>query len=389
MSKKNKGNLTFSDVVAVSADDPFQKIIPYGVFETAKYGKIEFNLAFCQKIVAHWKAKVMGNRQPFVDVNHNRGEAQGWLTELEARADGLYAAIEWTPPGKDKVASKTFRYFSADITEAQNILDGKSYWPVLAAVSLTNVPVLNVLPDVKLGELTTGGEGLKLPPSPPPTDSTHSDGAEGNPQNRKESPMDFEKILAFLKAQSAGLTPEQKKAVADALGLTAAPSAEELAAEKKKAADACAASEKAVAASEDLKAKLKLAEDTAKELRANAEGRHDQSLALAERLKVLEAKLSDTERESVIGSALKAGKIKPADKEKWEKRFADSPKATAEILGEMPANPAFSETGTGGTPAALEFSEKEIELQQRMGGYTREQAVENLKKHGGASPPAK
>jgi phage I-like protein len=81
-----------------------------------------------------------------IDENHStdlaapRGEpapARGWATELQARADGIYGKVEWSPSGAALMSEKSYRYISPVIIhdKAGNVLD-------LPRASLTNTPNL-------------------------------------------------------------------------------------------------------------------------------------------------------------------------------------------------------------------------------------------------------
>ena len=85
-----------------------------------------------------------------VDINHATSKrshlgdaipAQGWVAELSARDDGLWARVEWTPAGRDAIQSKAYRGVSAEIfvDKQQNRVIG------LSAISLTNRPAVRHL----------------------------------------------------------------------------------------------------------------------------------------------------------------------------------------------------------------------------------------------------
>ncbi len=81
-----------------------------------------------------------------IDENHStdlaapRGEpapARGWATELQARADGIYGRVAWSPSGTALMSEKAYRFISPVIIhdQAGNVLD-------LPRASLTNTPNL-------------------------------------------------------------------------------------------------------------------------------------------------------------------------------------------------------------------------------------------------------
>jgi phage I-like protein len=81
-----------------------------------------------------------------VDYEHQsltgeRAPAAGWIKELRAEADGLWARVEWTPQAQEYLRNREYRYFSPVLK-----LDPESRKPVaLLQVALTNVPAMKSL----------------------------------------------------------------------------------------------------------------------------------------------------------------------------------------------------------------------------------------------------
>jgi phage I-like protein len=81
-----------------------------------------------------------------IDYEHQslkgeRAPAAGWIKELEARDDGLYARVEWTAQAEEYLKAREYRYFSPVLR-----LDAKSRKPLaLLHVGLTNVPAIKGL----------------------------------------------------------------------------------------------------------------------------------------------------------------------------------------------------------------------------------------------------
>ena len=87
----------------------------------------------------------------------------------------------------------------------------------------------------------------------------------------------------------------------------------------------------------------------------------DQNTKLTEQVEVLketnktltatitasETKELTDRKETVISLAITEGRILPADKEKWEKRFDSQPDFTADILAEQPKVVDLTDHGTG------------------------------------------
>ena len=74
-------------------------------------------------------------------MNGRPAIAAGWITELEARADGVWGRVEWTDKGKAHVAAREYRYVSPAYYYQQDTGDIQA----IESVALTNVPNLTGL----------------------------------------------------------------------------------------------------------------------------------------------------------------------------------------------------------------------------------------------------
>ncbi len=133
--------------------EEFQLILPVGKYHNPLYGLLNISMGSCEDMVANWEAKVLGERTPYIDVDHKGGAAMGWIKELEARADGLYARIEWTEPGKELLEKGLYKYFSAQIGNHTDIHTGLEIKNVLIAATLTNTPFMNTMPEAHLNDV--------------------------------------------------------------------------------------------------------------------------------------------------------------------------------------------------------------------------------------------
>ena len=95
-----------------------------------------------------------------IDYEHQslqgeRAPAAGWIKELEARGDGLWARVDWTKQARDYLEKKEYRYFSPVLR-----LDPETRKPTsLIHVGLTNVPAINHLPPLVA---RWGGEAMAM-----------------------------------------------------------------------------------------------------------------------------------------------------------------------------------------------------------------------------------
>lgn len=87
----------------------------------------------------------------FAAANGKPAPAAGWITGLQARPDGIWGLVEWTPAGEARIASGEYRYLSPVITHAS---DGTVIRLLRAA--LTNNPNLNELKALFSANTDTG-----------------------------------------------------------------------------------------------------------------------------------------------------------------------------------------------------------------------------------------
>ncbi|MEW6386814.1 MAG: phage protease [Thermodesulfobacteriota bacterium] len=92
-----------------------------------------------------------------IDYEHQsltgaKAPAAGWIKELKAREDGLWARVEWTAQAREFLGQREYRYFSPVLR-----LEAQSRRPTaLLQVALTNVPAIQ-----GLAPLVAKYEGVK------------------------------------------------------------------------------------------------------------------------------------------------------------------------------------------------------------------------------------
>ena len=137
----------------------------------------------------------------FSAANGQPAPAAGWITELEARADGVWGRVEWTEKGRAHVAAREYRYVSPVYYHDRN-----GVIQSIESVALTNVPNLT---------------GLKALASREPS---------GQQSVTGESSMSFLKTLASLfgvtdaEPTEAAVEAAARSLVQDAHGMKAAMS---------------------------------------------------------------------------------------------------------------------------------------------------------------------
>ncbi len=127
-------------------------LFPRGTFTHPEYGTLEFDDAFFEAIKQNFEDRVLGQTEPFIDVDHDKGAAMGWIKALSIESDGMFARVEWTSPGQELIASKQFAFFSPWFGPFVDAATGTKYENVLRGGGLTNIPFLKVLPAVELWE---------------------------------------------------------------------------------------------------------------------------------------------------------------------------------------------------------------------------------------------
>jgi len=286
--------------IEIDEDEEFQMVLPVGVFYSDWYGEIIITNSFVTGMVDNWKNKVLGNRAPFIDTLHDRGKANGWIEDLDARDDGLYAKIRWTKQGQENIEEEYFKYFSSDLGQVTHIESGEKIWPVLFAVALCNTPVMNTMPQAHLSE-----------PSKQFTHSAHSDGVLNIPEGNMD--IKLADVLEYLKSAEGS----EKTVVLKELG-----------------------------ASEDHSQVVTLTETVTK-LEGEKKTLEDVNVKLSDQVKELQSKDHLRSKAEVIEKALTEGRILPKDKEEWEKRFDENPQFTTKILEGLPTAVDFKEHGNG------------------------------------------
>lgn len=103
-----------------------------------------------ERIVAATQER-LGNVQMVVDYDHaasrilqtgQPAKAAGWVQQIEARADGIYAQVEWTPAAQAAIKDREYRYVSPTF-----LIDKKSgQVRTIRNVALVNEPAIDMEP---------------------------------------------------------------------------------------------------------------------------------------------------------------------------------------------------------------------------------------------------
>ncbi len=293
-----------SEVGPVDGTDSFQKVLPVGYWFNDYYGDLVFTKTFMDRLVENWKNKALGNREPFLDTDHDGGAANAWAVALEARDDGLYVKWDWTDKGRELVSRKIYRYYSATLQEVLNTKTGETVYPVLSAVALTNRPAMDTMPDAHLSD--SRGAHSDPAKSPAPAEPI------------KEDVMELNDVITFAK----DAPDADKSQILAAVNPTILSEVETLRA-------------------------------------VNA--------TLTEQVNAANAEKLLARKTAVISKALTEARILPKDKEVWEARFDKSPDFTEEILASLPPAVDLSQHGTDHAEQKTELSEDEKRVAKALG----------------------
>lgn len=131
-------------VLAVEELPEWIRVLPLGRVELAdERPPFEVDQESLTAMVAAFQARGV---DLVVDYEHqslkgDRAPAAGWIKELQAEADGLWARVEWTAQAREYLKNREYRYFSPVLK-----LDPETRRPeALLNVALTNVPAMKCL----------------------------------------------------------------------------------------------------------------------------------------------------------------------------------------------------------------------------------------------------
>lgn len=132
------------------------QIFKKGTFDHPWYGLLEFDDEVFDTFIKNFNDNVRG-----IDIQANYGhasydEAAGWIKEIVAEGDKLFANIEWTDEAAAKIRAKKWKYISPEFDLAYKDNEtGEVYGATIVGVALTNIPFLKGMDQVssKLNEL--------------------------------------------------------------------------------------------------------------------------------------------------------------------------------------------------------------------------------------------
>lgn len=136
----------FDDAGAVEIPQKIH-IIPMGEWMHDAYGPIKITQSDLREFVQNFNANV--RKGVFITAGHEGWSelpAVGWMTELEMRDTGLWASVEWNKMGKDLLSEKAYKFFSPEFyRDYEDPQTHQIYRNVLTGGALTKSPYFKEL----------------------------------------------------------------------------------------------------------------------------------------------------------------------------------------------------------------------------------------------------
>lgn len=129
-------------------DDGWYHVVPMGEFKIRHANKVLLQVVDDRAVAAMVQRYQDAGSKLLVDFDHfsydegHKSEAAGWVVDVEARTDGLWAKIEWTDLGEPAIMNKRYRFVSPVwSSSACEDLGSNRIRPLcLESVGLTNQP---------------------------------------------------------------------------------------------------------------------------------------------------------------------------------------------------------------------------------------------------------
>lgn len=340
-------------------------LIPMGQWEHDLYGQILITRSDIQEFAQNFNAGI--RKGVFITAGHEgyaELPAQGWITKVEVRDNGLWGMVEWNELGKETLSDKQFKFFSPEFyRDYEDPQTHQLYRNVLTGGALTKQPYFKELEAVVFSE--------------PKLKETFN---ENNTMDLKdllvkkiEDLSDDEK--AFIKSHAAELTDEQKVSHTAIIDAPAEETATETD-EEKSAREAKEASDKEaenVAAGLNADGSAKTAEQLSEKILISASelavlrAKADQGANAFKELSV--KKLNDSVSALVFGENNKTGRFLPKSQDilrTFMETLNDIQRASfTSLIAQLPKSESFKEIGGEGSDANS-FAVVEAKVSEKM-----------------------
>lgn len=199
-----------------------------GTFYDKRYGKVDVTREIFENMVVKFDEGVRGI-DLMIDYKHDSdAEAAGWIKSLDIvdepndngegiKESQLWASVDWTPNGRQKLSDKEFAYLSADFDPdyRDNENPETSHGAVLLGAALTNRPVIKrMAPAIQLSENETSTT-YKEKKSMDIDEKKMGDDMKKLEEDKKLMEDKLEKVDAFMKEIGVESIEDLMKMIAD------------------------------------------------------------------------------------------------------------------------------------------------------------------------------
>jgi phage I-like protein len=156
------GAVTLSDT-----EPTWIQALPLGTYQHPVFGKLDITPERVNAFATSVSQKVL-QKDLDIDYDHKAkvDHAAGWVKAAEARQDGLWIQIDWTPAARQKLKDREYRYFSPEfVDEWKHPKTQAVHKDVLLGGALTNRPFLKDILPINLSEVFENAikEGDSMP----------------------------------------------------------------------------------------------------------------------------------------------------------------------------------------------------------------------------------
>jgi Mu-like prophage I protein len=157
----------FGEGDSVADNVRWVQAFPYDSWSHPTYGVTTVTKENGQQYVKNFKENVRGQDLP-VGFNHGvdlaKGEkAAGWIRDVEARDEGVFVKVEFTPPAVEELKNGEWKYFSSEsFDEWEHPHTKEKHKYVLAGGSLTNKPWVKGMLPINFSEVLTEEDKKKM-----------------------------------------------------------------------------------------------------------------------------------------------------------------------------------------------------------------------------------
>jgi hypothetical protein len=156
MKKENKMNTVVETAILLNEDG-----LPKSEIELLREGVLqdrglEITSKMLKDMVKNYNNDVYGQGDDIpVNCSHYREtEAAGWIKALRIEDGSLWATIEWTILGQQKIKNKLFKFISIEFGPIAHHETGELYENVVIGAGLTNIPAMKVQKPITLSEMS-------------------------------------------------------------------------------------------------------------------------------------------------------------------------------------------------------------------------------------------